>query len=110
MLKKEKACCYAFLNKMSFACRFPGMKFFFISCHHRMLPLHTCLIYCFVNSVTVLLFSGNYKVQAYDQNVKDYMPVSPGIGMHVEVRDPADKIVLSRVSCLQFKLVYIHCR
>ena len=42
--------------------------------------------------------SGNYKVQAYDQNVKDYMPVSPGIGMHVEVKDPSDKIVLSRVS------------
>ena len=37
-------------------------------------------------------------MQAYDQNVKDYMPVSPGIGMHVEVKDPADKVVLSRVS------------
>lgn len=26
------------------------------------------------------------------------MPSSPGIGMHVEVKDPDDKIVLSRVS------------
>jgi hypothetical protein len=43
--------------------------------------------------------AGNYKVQAYDQNVKDYMPVSPGIGMLVEVRDPEDKVILSRVSC-----------
>ena len=26
------------------------------------------------------------------------MPSSPGIGMHVEVKDPDDKVVLSRVS------------
>ena len=45
-----------------------------------------------------LVVSGNYKVQAYDQNVKDYMPVAPGIGMLVEVKDPSDKVVLSRVS------------
>lgn len=51
------------------------------------------------------MVSGNYKVQAYDQNVKDYMPVSPGIGMHVEVRDPNDKIVLSRVS-LSFSIIH----
>lgn len=25
------------------------------------------------------------------------MPSSPGVGMHVEVKDPDDKIVLSRV-------------
>jgi p24 family protein alpha len=25
------------------------------------------------------------------------MPSSPGIGMHVEVKDPDDKVVLSRV-------------
>lgn len=56
------------------------------------------------------MVSGNYKVQAYDQNVKDYMPVSPGIGMHVEVRDPSDKIVLSRVSlsfCITVSVILI---
>lgn len=42
--------------------------------------------------------AGNYKVQAYDHNVKDYLPVTHGIGMHVEVSDPEGKIVLSRVS------------
>ena len=45
-----------------------------------------------------LFVSGNYKVQAYDTKVKDYLPVAPGIGMHVEIKDPDDKIVLSRVS------------
>jgi hypothetical protein len=37
------------------------------------------------------------------------MPSSPGIGMHVEVKDPEDKTILSRVSkmsilILQFEL------
>ena len=45
-----------------------------------------------------LFFSGNYKVQAYDMNVKDYMPVTPGIGVHVEVVDPEKKVIISRVS------------
>lgn len=28
------------------------------------------------------------------------MPSSPGIGMHVEVKDPDDKVVLSRVNII----------
>ncbi len=44
------------------------------------------------------MFSGKYKVQAFDHNIKDYMPVAPGVGMLVEVKDPDEKIVLSRVS------------
>ena len=45
-----------------------------------------------------MLFSGNYKVQLYDYNVKDYLPSAPGMGMLVDVRDPEDEVVLSRVS------------
>ena len=45
-----------------------------------------------------MLPPGNYKVQAYDGNVKGYMPVSPGIGMHVEIKDPDNKLIVSRVS------------
>ena len=45
-----------------------------------------------------MLFSGNYKVQLYDYNVKDYLPSAPGMGMLVEVRDPEEEVVLSRVS------------
>lgn len=48
--------------------------------------------------IVIPLFAGKYKVQAFDHNVKDYMPVAPGIGMLVEVKDPEGKIVLSRVS------------
>ena len=52
-------------------------------------------------------------MQAYDYNVKEYMPVTPGIGMHVEVSDPDQKVVLSRVSFyfyVAFFQVTIRCR
>ncbi|XP_018328392.1 transmembrane emp24 domain-containing protein eca [Agrilus planipennis] len=39
----------------------------------------------------------NYKVELYDPRTGGFMPSSPGIGMHVEVRDPDDKVILSRV-------------
>ena len=45
----------------------------------------------------IIVYSGNYKVQLYDPRTGGFMPSSPGIGMHVEVKDPDDKIVLSRV-------------
>jgi hypothetical protein len=56
----------------------------------------------------VILFSffliskkiGNYKVQLYDPRTGGFMPSSPGIGMHVEVKDPDDKVVLSRVNII----------
>lgn len=44
-----------------------------------------------------LFFSVNYKVELYDPRSGGFMPSSPGIGMHVEVRGPEDNIVLSRV-------------
>ena len=47
--------------------------------------------------VLFLLFSGNYKVQLYDPRTNGFAPSSPNIGMHVEVRDPEDKIILSKV-------------
>jgi len=41
-------------------------------------------------------FQGKYKTQLYDENVGDFLPSSPGIGMHVEVKDPNMKIILSK--------------
>lgn len=37
-------------------------------------------------------------MQLYDPRTGGFMPSSPGIGMHVEVKDPDDKVVLSRVN------------
>jgi len=53
-------------------------------------------------------FSGNYKVQLYDFNVKDYLPSAPGIGMLVQIKDPDSKIILERVSVfIRHSTVYI---
>lgn len=53
---------------------------------------------CFIEEIpdetTVLV---NYKVELYDPRSGGFMPSSPGIGMHVEVKDPDSKIILSRV-------------
>lgn len=43
------------------------------------------------------VFSGNYKVEIFDKNINDFVPTVYGLGMHVEIRDPDDKIILSRV-------------
>merc|ERR1719412_1323665 len=43
------------------------------------------------------MVTGNYKVQLYDPRTNGFAPSSPEIGMHVEVRDPDDKIILSKV-------------
>ncbi|XP_055550592.1 transmembrane emp24 domain-containing protein eca isoform X2 [Wyeomyia smithii] len=53
---------------------------------------------CFIEEIpdetTVIV---NYKVELYDPRSGGFMPSSPGIGMHVEVKDPDDKTILSRV-------------
>ena len=41
--------------------------------------------------------AGNYKVQLYDPRTNGFSPSTQGIGMHVEIRDPDDKIILSKV-------------
>lgn len=53
---------------------------------------------CFIEEIpdetTVIV---NYKVELFDPKSGGFMPSSPGIGMHVEARDPDDKPILSRV-------------
>lgn len=53
---------------------------------------------CFIEEVPEeTLVVGHYKCQLHDPNTGGFMPSSPGIGMHVEVRDPEEKIILSKV-------------
>ena len=64
----------------------------------RVLPIFFPLRYDIPNSNSIFNvdISGNYKVQLYDPRTNGFAPSSPGIGMHVEVRDPDDKIILSK--------------
>jgi len=53
---------------------------------------------CFIEEIpddTLVL--SNYKVQLFDPNTNGFMPSSPGVGMHVEVHDPDNKLVLSKL-------------
>lgn len=53
---------------------------------------------CFIEEIpdeTAVLVK--YKVELYDPRTGGFMPSSLGMGMHVEVRDPDDKMILSRV-------------
>ncbi|XP_070539652.1 transmembrane emp24 domain-containing protein 4-like [Ptychodera flava] len=53
---------------------------------------------CFIEEIPdETMVIGNYKTQLFDKNLNDYLPASPGVGMHVEVKDPDGKLVLSKV-------------
>ncbi|XP_029820829.1 transmembrane emp24 domain-containing protein 4 [Manacus vitellinus] len=41
-------------------------------------------------------FPGNYRTQLWDKQSESFLPSTPGLGMHVEVKDPDGKVVLSR--------------
>lgn len=52
---------------------------------------------CFIEEIPdETMVTGKYRTQLYDDHSNDYMPASPGIGMHVEVLDPENKVVLSK--------------
>uniref|UniRef100_A0A673SVE8 Transmembrane p24 trafficking protein 4 n=1 Tax=Suricata suricatta TaxID=37032 RepID=A0A673SVE8_SURSU len=42
------------------------------------------------------LTKGNYRTQMWDKQKEVFLPSTPGLGMHVEVKDPEGKVVLSR--------------
>merc|ERR1711936_952772 len=52
------------------------------------------------------MVTGNYKVQLYDPRTNGFAPSSPEIGMHVEIRDPDDKIILSKVYSSEGKFTF----
>lgn len=53
---------------------------------------------CFIEEIPdETLVIGKYKVELFDPNSNSYLPSTPGIGMHVEVKDPDEKIILSKL-------------
>jgi len=53
---------------------------------------------CFIEEIPdETMVVAKYKCQIFDPQTGGFMPSSPGIGMHVEVRDPEDKIIMSKV-------------
>lgn len=63
-------------------------------------------LFFFIFNIYKNIISVNYKVELYDPRTGGFMPSSSGIGMHVEVRDPDDKPILSRVYSAEGKISF----
>uniref|UniRef100_V9KCZ6 Transmembrane emp24 domain-containing protein 9-like protein n=2 Tax=Callorhinchus milii TaxID=7868 RepID=V9KCZ6_CALMI len=52
---------------------------------------------CFIEEIPdETMVIGNYKTLMYDKQREEYLPSPQGLGMFVEVKDPEEKVVLSR--------------
>ena len=52
---------------------------------------------CFIEEVPAeTMIVGKYKTELYEPTRAGWIPTTPGIGMHVEVKNPQNKIILSR--------------
>lgn len=52
---------------------------------------------CFIEEIPEdTMLTGKYKAQLWDKRTDQFLESTPGMGMHVEVKDPAGKILLSK--------------
>ncbi|TRY86654.1 hypothetical protein DNTS_005007 [Danionella cerebrum] len=52
---------------------------------------------CFIEEIPdETMVIGRYKTQLWDKQSGSFLPSTPGLGMHVEIKDPDAKIILSR--------------
>ncbi|XP_030625756.1 transmembrane emp24 domain-containing protein 4 isoform X2 [Chanos chanos] len=52
---------------------------------------------CFIEEIPdETMVIGKYRTQLWDKQTNSYLPSTPGLGMHVEIKDPDTKIILSR--------------
>lgn len=60
---------------------------------------------CFIEEIpdeTLLIV--NYKLQLHDPQTGGFMQTAPGLAMHVDIRDPDDKLILSKVYSAEGKV------
>uniref|UniRef100_A0A8C7Z7S4 Transmembrane p24 trafficking protein 4 n=1 Tax=Oryzias sinensis TaxID=183150 RepID=A0A8C7Z7S4_9TELE len=52
---------------------------------------------CFIEEIPdETMVIGKYRTQLWDKQSGSFLPATPGLGMHVEIKDPDTKIILSR--------------
>uniref|UniRef100_UPI003AADB932 transmembrane emp24 domain-containing protein 4 isoform X2 n=1 Tax=Centroberyx gerrardi TaxID=166262 RepID=UPI003AADB932 len=52
---------------------------------------------CFIEEIPdETMVIGKYRTQLWDKQTNSFLPATPGLGMHVEIKDPDTKIILSR--------------
>ena len=68
---------------------------YFLSVWDRRRLFILCLWYFLADWELILLFAGKYKVELYDDKTESFI-AKDGIGMHVEIKDPEKKPILSK--------------
>ncbi|CAG5134664.1 unnamed protein product [Candidula unifasciata] len=62
---------------------------------------------CFIEEIPdETMVVGNYKVEMFDKNSNSFIPTVYGLGMHVECRDPDDRVVLSRTYAAEGRFTF----
>nr|XP_040049154.1 transmembrane emp24 domain-containing protein 4 [Gasterosteus aculeatus aculeatus] len=52
---------------------------------------------CFIEEIPdETMVIGKYRTQLWEEQTSSFLPATPGLGMHVEIKDPETKIILSR--------------
>ena len=52
---------------------------------------------CFIEELPEdIMVTGKYKAQFYDKQTKNYVDSPPGMGMHVNIKDPENKLILDK--------------
>lgn len=62
---------------------------------------------CFIEDIPDdTMVVGKYKVEVFDKDKRTYEPATGGLGMHVEVRDPEDKTLMSRMYAMDGRFTF----
>lgn len=62
---------------------------------------------CFIEDIPdETMVVGKYKVEIFDRQQNRYVPSVSGLGMHVDVKDPDDKTVLSRTYATEGRFTF----
>ncbi|CAM4677182.1 unnamed protein product [Leuciscus chuanchicus] len=65
-------------------------------CQFFVLQMNILLGFICVCVFFFVFFSGRYRTQLWDKQAGSFLPSTPGLGMHVEIKDPDTNIILSR--------------
>jgi hypothetical protein len=62
---------------------------------------------CFIEDIPdETMVVGKYKVEIFDRQLNRYVPSVSGLGMHVDIRDPEDKTLLSRTYATEGRFTF----
>lgn len=62
---------------------------------------------CFIEEIPdETMVVGRYRVEMFDKQTNKYVPTVPGLGMHVNVQDPDENVVMSRTYAAEGRFTF----